>query len=220
MTKLARPRAILFDWDNTLVNTWPLIHAALNMTMRHMGHEEWSYEKVTSAVKQSMRDSFPALFGERWKEAADFYQTSYRSIHLNQLQPLPEVLEMLAAIPRDIFVGVVSNKMGKTLREEIDALGWQEHFAVAVGASDAARDKPHAEPVLLALKGTGIATDKHLWFIGDTGVDLGCAQVTGATPILYGDFVTDGKTHDDFPFAAHARNHIELRKLIEANCAP
>jgi phosphoglycolate phosphatase len=30
MNKLSIPRAILFDWDNTLVDTWPLIHTAMN----------------------------------------------------------------------------------------------------------------------------------------------------------------------------------------------
>ena len=26
------PRAIIFDWDNTLVDVWPAIHDALNTT--------------------------------------------------------------------------------------------------------------------------------------------------------------------------------------------
>lgn len=219
MLKLPIPKAILFDWDNTLVNTWPLIHAALNMTMRHMNHEEWSYEKVTTVVKQSMRDSFPALFGDRWKEAADFYQASYRSIHLEQLNPLPHVLDMLGAIPRNrTFVGVVSNKQGSTLRKEIAALAWEQYFDVAIGASDAARDKPHAEPVLLALKDTGIAPGPDVWFVGDTGVDLGCAQVTGCTPVLYGEFRTEGMHYDGYPFMAHARDHQQLKVLIQLNC--
>ncbi|MES2985136.1 MAG: HAD family hydrolase [Pseudomonadota bacterium] len=213
---LPRPTAILFDWDNTLVNTWPLIHAALNMTMRHMGHPEWTYEKVTSVVKQSMRDSFPDLFGDRWKEAADFYQTSYRSMHLEKLEPLPDVLAMLAAIKRrTTYVGIVSNKQGPTLRKEIEALGWEDYFDVAVGASDAPRDKPHADPVLLALKDTGIEPAADVWFIGDTGVDLAVAQATGCTPILYGPFTTDGASHDGFPFRAHVRDHVALKALIE-----
>ena len=28
--RLPRPRAILFDWDNTLVDSWVTIHEALN----------------------------------------------------------------------------------------------------------------------------------------------------------------------------------------------
>ena len=86
---LPKPRAILFDWDNTLVDTWPLIHSALNMTLRYMGHPEWSLEKVHAEVKHSMRDSFPAMFGDRWEEAGKHYQASYRSINLSELTPLP-----------------------------------------------------------------------------------------------------------------------------------
>jgi phosphoglycolate phosphatase len=216
---LTRPRAILFDWDNTLVDTWPLIHRALNATMRHMEHPEWTYEKVRSTVKQSMRDSFPGLFGSRWPEAAQFYQDSYRGMHLEQLQALPEAASMLEAIPRKhIFVGIVSNKQGGTLRKEVTHLMWDHYFSALVGASDATADKPHADPVLLALKDSGIKPGPDVWFIGDTGVDLECAKNTGCTPILFGDFTVEGTQFEGFDFAAHVRDHVALRALIQFNC--
>lgn len=217
---LPKPRAILFDWDNTLVDTWPLIHAALNTTLRFMEHPEWTFEQVRRDVKQSMRESFPAMFGDRWKDAASHYQQSYRALHLNALEPLPGAEETLQAIPRaQVFTGIVSNKQGDTLRQELTHIAWEKYFDVAVGASDAARDKPHPDPVLFALKTSGIAPGADVWFVGDTGVDLDVALVTGCTPILFGDHATDGTTHDGFPFAAHARNHAEMKALIAANCA-
>lgn len=214
---LPTPRAILFDWDNTLVNTWPIIHTALNMTLRHMDHQEWTYERVRAEVKQSMRDSFPLLFGERWKDAAKHYQTSYRAIHLEELAPLSQAEAMLASIPRpEIFVGVVSNKMGSTLRKEIAHLGWEGYFDVAIGAGDAARDKPHPDPVLLALQGSGIHPSPALWFVGDTAVDLEVAQAVGATPVLYGEVATTASQLEGFPFAAHVHNHHALQTLIQS----
>ena len=33
---LKKPKAIVFDWDNTLVDTWPIIHMAINQTMQTM----------------------------------------------------------------------------------------------------------------------------------------------------------------------------------------
>ena len=27
------PRAAIFDWDNTLVDTWPVIHESMNATL-------------------------------------------------------------------------------------------------------------------------------------------------------------------------------------------
>ena len=215
---LAKPRAILFDWDNTLVDTWPLIHMAMNMTLEHMGHEIWSMEKVLSEVKLSMRESFPTLFGERWKEAGEFYTKSYRSINLQNLKALTGAEAMLATIPRpSVFTGVVSNKQGVTLRLEVPALKWEKYFNVLVGASDAERDKPHADPALLALKNSGVEPGKSVWFVGDTGADLGCAQAGGFTAILFRDKEVAGDEFDGYPFHAHVRNNHELQELIAAN---
>ena len=216
---LTKPRAILFDWDNTLVDTWPLIHTALNMTLRYMDHPEWSIEKVRQEVKQSMRDSFPAMFGGRWEEAAAHYQQSYRAIHLDQLVALDGAEQMLAAIPDDVFTGVVSNKQGRTLREEIPQLGWDRFFDIAIGAGDAARDKPHADPALLALNDSGIAAGPDVWFVGDTDADLGCAKNAGFTAIFYSDVVTVDHQFDGFSFTAQVHNQAELKALIMANCA-
>ena len=209
---LTKPTAILFDWDNTLVDTWPTIHTALNMTLRHMQHPEWSLEKVKTNVKQSMRDAFPAMFGDRWEEAAEHYQRSYRSIHLDHLQPLAGAAEMLSAA--QVPLGVVSNKRGDTLRTEMHHLGWENFFTAAVGAGDAARDKPHAEPALLALEHLKLSPTRSVWLVGDTVVDLQCAEAAGLTPILYGDHITQGTAHEGAPFAAHARDLQELREMI------
>ncbi|MDX2095262.1 MAG: HAD family hydrolase [Alphaproteobacteria bacterium] len=216
---LVKPRAILFDWDNTLVDTWPLIHTAMNVTMRHMGQPEWSYERIRNEVKHSMRDSFPTLFGERWQEAGAHYQQSYRALHLEQLTPLPGVTAMLESIAPDIFLGVVSNKQAPTLRLELAHLGWQKYFKVAVGATDAPRDKPHPDPVLFALRDSGIAPAADVWFVGDTGADLGAAQATGCTPVLYGeqDVPETNGEYDGYPFAVHVRDHEALKALITAN---
>ena len=220
---LTAPKVILFDWDNTLVDTWPVIHIALNRTLAFMNHEPWSLEKVKQDVKHSMRDSFPALFGDCWEIAADRYQEEYRAIHMEAIQPLPEAeatLIMLADSP--VFVAIVSNKRGPSLRKELDKLQWNAYFKAHVGAHDAERDKPDAAPAHLALQNAPVKSGTEIWFVGDTGVDLECAKNIGATPILYGEHTTDGKMHDGFPFAAHVRDQGELRALIGqclAQCA-
>lgn len=58
LNNLKKPKAIIFDWDNTLVDTWPLIKTAINNTMSKMGRDHWSLEKVKNTVHKSMRDSF------------------------------------------------------------------------------------------------------------------------------------------------------------------
>lgn len=213
---LPKPDAILFDWDNTLVDTWPLIHTALNMTMRHMDHPEWSFDKVKSNVTKSMRDSFPELFAGRWEEAADHYQQSYRAIHLESLQPLAEAEMMIKEAAKVAKLGLVSNKRGDSLRKEMAYLGWDKYFLTAVGSGDAARDKPASDPAWMALGAMGVPRTSHVWFIGDTVVDIECAKNIGATVVLYGDHATEGNIFEGFTFHAQVRDHKELAALIAA----
>lgn len=216
MSTLTKPAAVLFDWDNTLVDTWPTIHRALNMTLDYMKHPLWTLEYVKATVKKSMRESFPEMFAERWEEAAKHYQQSYRSLHLEHLAPLPGAEEVLRLLrTHGIFTGVVSNKTGETLRMELPNIGWENYFDVAVGAGDAARDKPSADPALLALKNYAGARAEAVWFVGDTAVDLECAAAIGATAILYGDHMTESEMHDGHRFAAHVHDHVELNALLQ-----
>jgi phosphoglycolate phosphatase len=216
MRSLVKPKAVLFDWDNTLVDTWPVIHHALNETMRFMNHEEWSLDYVKANVKKSMRDSFPALFGDDWKKAADHYQQSYRAIHLQELKPIAGAQEVLEALKQTgWFIAIVSNKKGPSLRKELEHLGWNHYFQAAIGSEDSAQDKPSAAPVQEALKNTAITSGPHIWFVGDTAIDLECAQVTRCTPILYGDVEVNGNSYEGFPFDAHVRDHAELLDLVK-----
>lgn len=218
--KLGRPRAIIFDWDNTLVNTWPIIHDALSATFRAVGKEPWTFEETCNRVRKSMRDSFPEVFGEGWEEAGKIYQSHYKSTHLDKLQPLPLSVELLERIRElALFCVVVSNKKGPTLRLEVEKLGWGGYFDAIIGSDDAARDKPHADPVHLAFEKADIAPSPDVWFIGDSEVDLECALNTGCTAILYGDLAArhPDYTHSHFqgvPYQAHVHGHDELIEML------
>lgn len=182
---LRRPQAILFDWDNTLVDNWPVIHDALNATLTAMGHRPWSLEETKARVRASLRDSFPRMFGDRWREAEQIYYDAFSASHLRRLREMPGAGAMLAALAeRGLYLAVVSNKQGRFLRLEADRLSWTGFFGRLVGALDAPRDKPAVEPVDLALSGSGIPRGADVWFVGDTEIDIECAVNAGCVPIL------------------------------------
>jgi phosphoglycolate phosphatase len=183
-----KPKAIIFDWDNTLVDTWPLIELSVNTMLRAMGKEKWSMQHVQENIHKSARDALPILFGDRWQEAANIYQTTYRLNNLQNLNLLPNALEVLDILYNDksIYMAIISNKSGDTLREEIAHLGLSKYFDIVIGSLDTAEDKPSALPVHLALKPSGIAPSKEVWFIGDSVVDVECAINSGCLPIIFG----------------------------------
>jgi phosphoglycolate phosphatase len=187
-TSMRHPRAILFDWDNTLVDSWATIHEALNFLMRAMDKPEWSMAETRERVRLSLREAFPPLFGERWEEAREIYLGRFRAIHLDRLTPLPGRDKMLRALAeREVFLGVVSNKTGELLRREVAQLGWSGFFGSIVGAGDAPVDKPASEPVHLALLPSGVPAGAEVWFVGDTAIDMECARNSGCVAVLLGN---------------------------------
>jgi len=184
----AKPRAVLFDWDNTLVDSWATIHEALNFVMAAMEKPPWSLADTKEKVRLSLRESFPLHFGERWEEARAIYLDRFQAIHLEKLAPLHGREAMLQGLTgQGLYLGVVSNKTGELLRREVDRLGWTGYFGRVVGAGDCAVDKPACDPVHLALEASGVAAGEAVWFVGDTAVDMECAANSGCVPVLLGD---------------------------------
>jgi phosphoglycolate phosphatase len=181
------PQAVLFDWDNTLVDNWLSIVDAMNVTLVAMGHRPWDAEEARLRIRRSMREAFPLLFGDRWTEAQRIFYERFEAAHLDALRPLPGADAMLERLSAEgLYLGVVSNKTGKLLRRESTHLGWDRYFGRLVGAGDAAQDKPAVAPVDLALEGSGIARGPAVWFVGDTPLDMDCARNAGCVAVLVG----------------------------------
>jgi phosphoglycolate phosphatase len=187
----SRPSVLLYDWDNTLVDGWTGIAAALNAVFDEFAMPAWSVAETKARVRVSLRDSFPAMFGAEWERARDLFYAALEAEHLDHVRPMPGVGGALAAgvsWPQ----GVVSNKTGRYLRREVVHLGWAQYFRAVVGAGDASADKPDPAPILLALDRLGRAADCSVWYLGDTALDMTAARVAGVTAVLVGDAAHDG----------------------------
>jgi phosphoglycolate phosphatase len=184
------PKALLWDWDNTLIDGWAGITHALNAVFVARAMPLWTAETTRASVRGSLRDTFPAMFGADWTEARDLFYATLRAEHLAHLQPMPGAEAALSAggaWPQ----GVVSNKDGAFLRAEVAHLGWAHHFGAVIGAGDAASDKPSPAPIHLALK-TMMPASAEIWYIGDTAIDMQAARAAGCTAVLVGLAEHDG----------------------------
>jgi phosphoglycolate phosphatase len=212
---LPRPRAAIFDWDNTLVDTWGVIHDSINAALIAMGHAPWSQDETRARVRRALRESFPDLFGERWREAQEVFYRTFHAIHLERLEVMPGAEALLEGLAgRGVWLGVVSNKNGENLRKEVAHLGWNPYFRRVIGANDCARDKPAPDPVHRALEGSGIDAGGDVWFVGDTSTDIECARNAGCIPVLLreiapisGEFGAEGEIF-------HFRDRLALESLV------
>ncbi len=213
---LPRPKAILFDWDNTLVDSWAVIHHAMTATFEALGQTPWTLEETRTNVRKSARDSFPELFGARAEEATEVFYRTYEADHLSQLKALPGAEEMLLALAAadGLQLGVVSNKRGHLLRLEAKELGWDKYFVSLVGATDAAKDKPAPDVVDFALSGSGIAAGPEVWFVGDTDIDILCAHNSGCLAVLLRPEQPVAGEFDGMSLASHVTDCRAFASLV------
>lgn len=189
MLNLRSLRYVIFDWDNTLADTRPLLVAAINKVLAAYNLPEWECSKQKRNPNLSFQDNFPNIFGKLSKEAYQHYLEVYRQT-IKKVQPVKGAEKVINYFKqKNIPMLIVSNKDRGLLEAEVQKLYGVENFIKVVGGHEAARDKPYPEHGWFALKGlclkNEISPDK-VWFVGDTAQDSTCAKAMNALPIRIG----------------------------------
>ncbi len=176
--------AVLFDWDNTLVDTQDNISNALKHTIGVMGY---SNKAVDRNFNSSRKDYMISLFGNRWKKANKIYQQYLDEALLQNITLNPGVEEMLKTLKLyNIYTAIVSNKKNTNLRKEVSHFELDNYLDKIVGSGDTSADKPYALPLFFALDKSLLPINKKsVFFIGDSVTDILCAQNANCLPIVY-----------------------------------
>ena len=179
-------KAIIFDWDGTLVNSEDWVVAAHNHVRAAFDLPLWTKADIFSSSSLSAREIFPQIYGDKSDEAMAMLIEHTTKHNLESAKPYDGAKELLNSIKENnILQGVVSNKRHEPLNEVVTHLKWNDYFSVIIGAGYASKDKPSAEPLLTAIKeiGNNITPDDIL-YVGDTETDLLCAKNTGCDAVL------------------------------------
>ena len=204
------PKAVIFDWDNTLVDTWRTCYEAYNTTLKTFHRPLCTPEDFTHQPHQSAKDSFPRHFGGQHKEAEEYFYRQIHETHLENLRPLPgseKLLQLL--LSQRVYLAVVSNKHGVLLRREVAHLEWGHYFGNVVGSCDTAEDKPSPLPVFESLKKTNITPGQDVWFVGDSPVDMLCSRNANCVPI----YVNSSSVLEDLPFF-YGKDCLSLASIV------
>jgi HAD superfamily hydrolase (TIGR01509 family) len=174
-------RAVLFDWDGTLVDS-----------------AEKSYRCYVKAFAAHGIDYDRALFERTY--APDWYRTyeaiglprdvwtdaDARWIECYETEPsllLPRVLESLELLAaRRLSLGIVSSGDPARVRRELQTLGVDGFFATVVCGGETEKRKPDPQPLQVALERLGVAPGQSA-YVGDSPEDVMMAKAAGAFAI-------------------------------------
>lgn len=185
--QLPKPSLVVFDWDNTLVDTFPLLHSAYNKMLAHFNKPLWDEATARANIRLSAKDSFPAMFGaENVDEAIAVFHAEVKARHLDEIIVIPGAKALVKKLHADhVPMGVFSNKTDFLLNAEIDHLGWRDWFGCVIGASSVKVGKPDPEGIIHVHAHTlpNATMDHTVWYVGDTETDMQAAKRAGVTAV-------------------------------------
>lgn len=176
-TPPASLRAVLFDWDGTLVDSAELSYVCYVRTFARFGipFDRARYQATYSPDWMKTYHGV-GLPQERWSEADRCWLDHYAAGRALLLDGAAEALDRLRK--RDLLLGVVTSGDRGRVGREIAALGLGDYFAAFVGHGDYRQRKPHPEGLQLALERMGAAPGEAA-YVGDSPEDVMMAQAAG-----------------------------------------
>ena len=223
MADLLPPKAIVFDWDNTLIQPQGTIRVSLEKTLEVMGHNT-EFHSLPKVLQQALISAsvpastyFPEVFGDKWQEALQVYRKFYAELRPNvmvQSNYAHEALTKLKQFP-DLYLAVASNKSHGWLVEEVTNVGWSNIFSTVVGVDNIRAPKPAPDLLLYAIEGADLEPSHNIWYVGDSIVDMHAASNAGFAPIWYGE---EGRNVSEIaPFTDTVRCYslLEIPNLVE-----
>ena len=194
-------RVVVFDWDNTLVESRSALEFCVNKVLKAYNLPEWKITKQKRDDTLSFRDNFPIIFGENAKEAYALYRKIYLENVKDFISVFDGVYELVELFKQNrIPLVIMSNKDRLLFDFEYKFFFFLNDFKRVVCGHEAERDKPHKEQLLFGLDGIIRQEDineESVWIIGDSPVDSDCAKRAGARAIRVGFPLWDCDNEND-----------------------
>lgn len=188
-------KAVLFDFDGTLVDTTELIYQSLRHASNEvLGHEP-PRETLMAYVGQPLPDQMAALIEKEYNGEADAdslveellksYRLHNEEHHEELIRKFPNVEKSLARLQQaGVSIGVVTSKRRRSVEMAIDTfpeLGRvTDHF---VTMEDTEEHKPKPAPLLKGLELLGDIPLAEAAYVGDSPHDVEAARAAGLTSV-------------------------------------
>lgn len=181
-------RAVLFDWDGTLLNSYSAdLHAYLSMFRAF--EINWDEHEVAKYYSPNWYRVYRAarLPRSKWLAADRLWAQAYQ---LEKPPLLPGVRRMLRLLVAKFELGIVSSGNRARVRRQLREFALADYFSACVCSEDATHRKPHPAPLQLALKRLRLPPEECV-YVGDTAEDVAMARRAGVRAIgVLGPFPT------------------------------
>lgn len=170
-------KGVIFDLDETLVDSLDAIKTALSYTIDKFKIETDLEKTFIEMMHWPLTTSFEKLFpGVNLKDLVVVFREKYYSIYKEMTPVKDGMRDLLINLSESgIKLSVATNKHGPYARELISHLGIDDHFCTVIGADDVKNPKPSPDMIDAALAKMDTKKEETV-FVGDSIVDVETAK--------------------------------------------
>jgi 2-phosphoglycolate phosphatase len=173
-------RAVVFDLDGTLLDSYEGIRAALNPVLVHFGKEPVTVDQVRFMVGEGLPRLIEKAIGpEMVEEGVRLFRERYRETAVSGSALFHDAEEVMTELgQRGIPMSIASNKPALFSRQILESLGIAARFVFVGGPDIGFAPKPDPGMALAALAAMRTTAQETL-FVGDMPIDLQTARAVG-----------------------------------------
>jgi pyrophosphatase PpaX len=175
-------RGLIFDFDGTLVDSYPLIEAAFAHVMRTHRLDEAARDLFRKSRGLPLPEQMQLVAPHMWDDLVATYRSIDATLgHARVFRGIPTLVRKLrqGGVP----LGVVSCKRRALVEAELVAAGLREFFDVVIGLEDVTPPKPAPDPLLAAIGRMGLSRTGAV-YVGDSMVDLQTGRAARVRTVL------------------------------------
>ena len=176
-----RYRAVLFDLDGTLVDSYAALAEAVNFARREHGLHELSAARIREFIGDGLDTLLRRAFSvdDVPRSVKDAFESRYDEICCEESTILADVEATLSTLHGfGVAMAVCTNKPTSFSKKILTFLQLAPYFRAIVGPDLAGARKPDAQHVLHTLEATSCAAADAL-FVGDMPIDVHAARNSG-----------------------------------------
>ncbi len=180
-------KAVFFDMDGVLIDSFQAWFSTLNALLKHFGKKQWSSEEfIQRAWAKPFEDVAAEFFkGIDLNKIAEFYY-GHLTGYAKKVKVFPVAPRLLSELQkRNITIAVVSNSYHQITELMLKAAKLYDYCDLIIGGNEVKQGKPAPDMILLALKKLHLKKNEVI-FIGDTIYDITAGKSAGVRTIGIG----------------------------------
>lgn len=190
-------KAVLFDVDGTLIDSWDFVFKAIKYSLDQHGHAI-SDQEIKQAMGRPLLEFYKFILPKTdWLLLANTHR-QFQQGKFNLAKPFPKVKKTLKKLKAAGFsIAAISNRGRSSLVTSLGKAKLLQFIDLTVSAEDVKNPKPDAEHILTALDYFNIQPI-NAFMVGDTDHDILAGKSAGVKTIgaTYGFFGKEIKKYD------------------------